>query len=506
MRRFRSRIVGFSLVLAASSFLTASPSAVPQTLTQDALFQPTKIWTIHLTLPNDSFSALTPMLPPPAPMPPILAAPPAGAPPPPPQRMEIPAVLPPDLLKQVVGGQFLAQPGARNGISGSKGLDFEYVHASLDFDTIHFADVAVRPKGNGTYNPVLTGKVQKPSLKIDLNKFVKGQKLAGVSTLNLHNSIFDPSWMNEPLAFRLYREAGVPAPRTAYARVYVTAKGGEAKRYVGLYQLVENVDDDFTESRFKVAGGALFKPVTIVPFKFLTRDWADYNQMYDPKTDLTAADKQRVIDFSDLLSNATDEVFAARVAEFLDLDAFAKYMAVVVWMGNPDSVLEQGQNYYVHLNPTTHKFVFLPWDQDHSFGQFIPWRSAESQQQLDIMHPWNNRFQGAPFAAQLEHNLLARTFKLDAFRRKYLSELLAVTRLTQPDRIARQIDDLAPLLASLVPQEPKDGRVTQFKEAVGTSTFKRPFNQNSPDINPIKVFVPLRQASVLAQLKALGVQ
>ncbi len=158
-------------------------------------------------------------------------------------------------------------------------------------------------------------------------------------------------------------------------------------------------------------------------------------------------------------------------------------------------------------NPTTNKFVFLPWDQDHSFGQFIPWRTAESQQTLDIMQPFPDRFAGAPFAAQVSYDLLARTFKLDTFKRKYLAELATLARtLTSPDRIAKQIDDLVPVLGPIVAQEPKDGRVISFNEAVNTGTFKRPFNQNSPDINPIKVFVPIRQASVLAQLKALGVQ
>jgi hypothetical protein len=38
---------------------------------------------------------------------------------------------------------------------------------------------------------VLTGKVQKPSLKIDLNNKRQGQ-LAGVTSINLHNGIFDP--------------------------------------------------------------------------------------------------------------------------------------------------------------------------------------------------------------------------------------------------------------------------------------------------------------------------
>jgi spore coat protein CotH len=403
-------------------------------------------------------------------------------------------------------GGFTGPEGGRNGLSAQRGVEFDYVPADLDIDGMRFDHVAVRPKGNGTYNPVLTGKVQKPSLKIDLNKFVKGQKIDGISTINLHNSIFDPTWMNEALALRLYRDAGVPAPRTAYAKVYVTAKG-TARRYMGLYTLVENIDSNFTESRFKVPGGALYKPTTSVPFKFISRNWSDYNQMYDPKTDLTEADKQRVIEFCDLLSNASDTDFTARIGDFLDVDAFAKYLAVVVWMANPDSVLEQGQNYYAYVHPTTRKFVFLPWDQDHSWGQFIPWRSAESQQQLDVMKPWGSRFAGAPFAAQVEHNLMIRTFKLEAFRKRYLSELATLTRtLTPPQRIAAQVDELVPLLRPLVAEEPKDGRVISFDAAVATGTFKRPFNQASPDINPIKVFVPLRQASVLAQLKAEGVQ
>jgi len=500
MRGVRVPWIALSLAVAGSVGLGAARStqtSAASTLTAEALFQTSKVWTIHLTLPNDGFSARMPMAPATPPPSAVQVTPPK----------EIPTVLSLDLLKMVVAGGFLGPEGGRNGISASKGIDFKYVHASLDIDGITFADVAVRPKGNGTYNPVLTGKVQKPSLKIDLDKFVKGQKLAGVTTINLHNSLFDPTWMNEALALRLYRDAGVPAPRTAYARVYLTAKSGEAKRYLGLYTLVENVDERFTESRFKVAGGALFKPVTILPFKFLSKDWKDYNQMYDPKTDLTDADKQRVIDLCDLLTNAPDDTFTARVGEFIDIEAFAKYMAVAVWMANPDSLLDVGQNYYVHFNPTTKKYAFLPWDQDHSFGQFVPWRPIESQQTLDIMHPWLNRFDKAPFAKQVDYDLMTRMFKHEAFKKSYLAALSTLTRtLTQPERLAKQVDDLIPVLAPVVAEEPKDGRVISFNEATHEGKFRRPFNQNSPEINPIKVFVPIRQASVLAQLKALGAQ
>ena len=53
-----------------------------------------------------------------------------------------------------------------------------------------------------------------------------------------------------------------------------------------------------------------------------------------------------------------------------DLDEFARFMAVTVWLSTMDSILGMGQNFYVYLDPKTHKFQFMPWDLDHSFGQF----------------------------------------------------------------------------------------------------------------------------------------
>ena len=50
--------------------------------------------------------------------------------------------------------------------------------------------------------------------------------------------------MNEVLAYRLYRDAGVPAPRTSYVRVSITVPGLYDRAYTGLYILVENVDSE----------------------------------------------------------------------------------------------------------------------------------------------------------------------------------------------------------------------------------------------------------------------
>ena len=131
----------------------------------------------------------------------------------------------------------------------------------------------------------------KTSFKVDLNKHVKGQKLAGVSTLNFHNNFSDVGWVNEVLAYRLFKDAGVPASRTAYVRLYLTVDGLYNRRYVGLYSLVENVDGNFLQARYGTREGALLKPTTIAPFSDLGDDWAAYVQPYDAKTDLSVADQ-----------------------------------------------------------------------------------------------------------------------------------------------------------------------------------------------------------------------
>src|SRR6185369_2017183 len=117
----------------------------------------------------------------------------------------------------------------------------------------------------------------KRSFKLELNKYVKGQKIAGISKLNLHNNVTDASWMNEVLSYQLFRDAGVPSPRTAFARVYVTVPGKFDKKYLGLYSLVEDIDKTFAQDRFATTKGAIFKPSTRDLFGYQGDDWAKYN-------------------------------------------------------------------------------------------------------------------------------------------------------------------------------------------------------------------------------------
>ena len=388
------------------------------------------------------------------------------------------------------GFSLQGRPGMRNGVAGAMGIEFKHVHAELEFEGETFHDVALRYKGNGTFLESRSGI--KRSLKIDLKKYVKGRQLAGVTTLNLHNNVTDASSMNEPLAHGVYRDAGIPAPRTAYAKVYVTVPGKYDHKYFGLYSLVENVDKNFVQERFGTKKGALLKPSSPNLFAYLGEDWKAYNQTYEPKTDLTEQQQKRVIDLCRLVTKGTEADFVKQIGSFIDLNEFSKYMAVMVWILDLDSVLDMGQNFYMHLDPKTDKFQFIAWDQDHSFGTFGMMGTQQERENLNIHKPWMG-----------DKRFLERMFKVEAFKKPYLADLAKLSNgILKPERIAQQVDELGKALRFAVKEE-SETKLANFDKAVAGQNIKPassfgPFKM--PDTVPIKPFMKARAVSVAGQI------
>lgn len=357
--------------------------------------------------------------------------------------------------------------GKRNGLASAAGIEFKYVHADLEVDGQKLRDVAVRYKGNGTF--MESRDSLKRSLKVSLSEYVKGQKLGPFSKINFHNCVTDASYMNEVLSHRLYRDAGVPAPKTAYARVYVTVPGKHEHEYFGLYSVVQDVDSQFAAEFFGTKKGAIFKPVTPAPFTDLGDDWKKYNQTYDPKTELSDADKKRVIEFCKLVSHASDEEFAAKFPDYVDLENFSRFMAVTTWLSTLDSILAVGQNYYVYLHPKTGKLHFIPWDLDHSFGQFPMIGSQEIREQLSISKPW-----------QGQNRFLERVYKTEAFQKLYRTRLTEFSDgIFKPERFALQVDQLAGAIRPAVEAE-SQSKLKRFEKVVaGEPVPPRFFGENA---------------------------
>lgn len=383
--------------------------------------------------------------------------------------------------------------GKRNGIASVLGIEFQYVHADLEFEGRTIPNVALRLKGNGTF--LESRGSLKRSFKIDLNRFVKGQRLAGETTLNFHSNVTDPGSMNEILAYRLYRDAGVPAPRGTYARVLVTVPGKFDRKLFGLYTIIENVDKNFAAAQLGTDAGALLKPVTPELFADLGDDWSKYVQTFDPKSPLSGAQSRRVIEFCKLVSKADDAEFAARVGDYLDLDRFARYMAVLSYLADLDGILGPGQNIYIHLRTQTNKFEFLPWDQDHSFGQFPVRGTQDEREELSLDKPWDGK-----------NRFLDRVFRVPAFRERYRARLNEFSAtLFRPERFDAQVTEIAAVIRPRVEEESK-AKLASFDKATAGEFVRPPapkrvsFGGGMPQNTPIRPFVRARSRSVADQL------
>jgi len=387
----------------------------------------------------------------------------------------------------------------RSGLAGVLGYDFDWARADFEFGGVSLTNIGARFKGNGTYVGSLYGL--KRSFKVGFKKFGNTQQLGGVEEVNFTNMIDDRSYMSDALAYEFFRDAGVPAPRTAYAWLSVSVAGKWERKPLGLYVLVENLGGTFAAERFGSKKTPIFKPVTYRLFEDLGKDWSSYEAIYDLKTKASAAQRQRVIDFSQLVSHADDREFARELESYLDLDEFAGFLAGLVLLSSYDGFLSDGQNFYVYLHPATGKFGFIPWDLDHAWGGFYLTATLAERERASIWHPWTgpNRF-------------LERVMAVEQFKRIYrarLEDLLG--GLFVPSRLAHRIDEIAQLIRSPVRAE-SSFRLERFEQAVSEKRIPPPLEEENMGadrpVHQLKGFIEQRARSVRLQLdgKSKGVR
>src|SRR5262249_34785043 len=227
----------------------------------------------------------------------------------------------------------------------------------------------------------------KRPLKVEFSRFAK-QHFHGLASLHLHAMPLDPAKGREALAYAVFRAAGVPAPRTAFAEVSLTVPGKYNREYLGLYTLVESVDRRFLADRFQTDQGVLMKPFRLRGIDYLGDDWQRYQGSYQPQAEPAKEEAQRVIAFARLVNQAGDEQFRKEIDAYLDVDQFLRFLAANALLANVESFFALGHNYHLYLHPKTNKFVFLPGDLEFALANFLMMGSADQLMDLSLTHPY----------------------------------------------------------------------------------------------------------------------
>lgn len=378
----------------------------------------------------------------------------------------------------------------RPGLAGVFGIAQPWSTADVEFGGLAFTNVAVRFKGNGTF--LFAQDHYSRPYKLDVAKRHAGRSLAGQAEINLHNLSADRSFLSDTLGYEFYRDAGVPAPRTTYARLFLSIQGRWEHRMLGLYVVVEDPDEPWLAESLGAPGGALFKPVTLELFTHLGDDWDPYPTVYNAKSDISEPHRRKLIDLARLVTHADDAEFARRIFEYIDLGHLCRFLACETLISNYDGIFTNGQNFLMWIDPANDRFGFSPWDLDQSWGKFELIGTTEQRVRASVFHPWVG-----------PHRFFERVFAVTEFQERYRAEL---SRLLDtvfiPERLHRRIDDIAAVIRPAVLGH-SEVRAANFETAIaeGPGPARAQGGRREDSVYQLKPFITRRAAEVRAQLE-----
>ena len=229
----------------------------------------------------------------------------------------------------------------------------EYLPVCVSIDGNALDSVGIRYKGISSYR---WAKNDKKPLKLDFNEFIADQSYQGFKKLNLHNGAADPSMMREYLGYKFLRSQGLPASRTAFAKVFVNGD------YWGLYLMVEQVDKTFLKQHYGTKKGMLVKNKGRYRLNSILKNKKDLEWNFDVKTKGAEDEYQQFLKLTRLINLEDDETFEQEIGKIFDVDNFLKIVAVRLAIKDQDSFHTNGNNYYLYYNPDTEKIHMIPWD------------------------------------------------------------------------------------------------------------------------------------------------
>jgi len=246
-----------------------------------------------------------------------------------------------------------------------------YVPANISFNGETWEHVGIRYKGFNSLTTAWQSGIGKISLKIDMDHYeedfpeTKNQKLYGFKTLNLQAGTSDKSVIREKIVPEIFQDTGVPAPETAFYRVFLDH--GDGMEYFGLYTVVESVDDTLIKTQFINSSGNLYKP---------EGEGATFS---DGNLDLSAFEKQtnkKEADYSDIeklytilhsnTRNTSPETWRSDLESIFNVDEFITWLAANTLISNWDTYGGNSRNYYLYNDPDTGKFNWIPWDNNYA--------------------------------------------------------------------------------------------------------------------------------------------
>ncbi len=259
----------------------------------------------------------------------------------------------------------------------AKARDEEYTAVDACYGGKSIGRIGLRFKGQvGSLSRCFDGDeliCNKLSMRLKFDFEDEKLRFFGLKHLNLHSLTGDASHLHERLAYDLYRDMQVDAPRSDWAELVVDGKAQ------GLYSMVEQIDGRFVSARWPDAGdGNLYKEAW--PTRTDSQYFRDRLDTHEETGTPTS-----ILSFAEGIAGADSTSGLSVVSEYMDTSQLYRYLAVddatLNWDGitafyaNEDGTF-RNHNFFIFEKPTGAAgapLQLIPWDMDHTF-ELPNWR------------------------------------------------------------------------------------------------------------------------------------
>ncbi len=358
----------------------------------------------------------------------------------------------------------------------------QFYQGNINFDGVLVEGVGIRTKGNSSLHFVTQMGSERLPFKVDFNRYIDGLEFCGTKKLVFNNGFKDPTLIREHLAYRLARELGLKAPRTAFVDLTV------AGNHLGLYTMVETVDDDlFRERCFGNDDGDQYKPEPPNGSLLYAGDtFADYPSI-EVENNEDTTDHAALLMMLDILNHGPAE----QLPSVLDVDEALRHIALDVALTNLDSYIGNGHNYY--LTEQDGVFSIILWDVNEAFGNFSCGCDRDGIINLRIYDPSCGPLDDRPLIA----TLLAQP----EYEQQYQAVLQTlVDDYLTDDGMAAWVDEAADLIRPYVEADTTKFYSTEQFELGLTEDIIDPSMPMGGNAIGLRAFIAERKASIAGQL------
>jgi spore coat protein CotH len=267
-----------------------------------------------------------------------------------------------------------------------------WVPATITFKDQEWTHVGVRYKGASSLSPWTLGDLRLP-FKFDFDQFeddypeIDNQRFFGFKQLALANNYQDPAGMRDTLVYELLGEAGLPSLRTAPYEIVLDY--GEGPMRLGLYTVVEVVDDTGIRSNFGSDDGNIYEgdgpgaSLSHTIPELIEKDFEKKNN--EEKEDW--GDIWALYEALHSEKRASDpEAWRTDLERVFDVDGFLEWLGIAQVVGHGDTYGIGPHNFYLYNDPETSRLTWFSWDHNLTFKEDV--RAKLALDKANVSDAW----------------------------------------------------------------------------------------------------------------------